>query len=329
MSKKGCGRSCATVDIQREKKARPPKTTGLIVGDERAKNDPATSQDRIAHLPFPRCREIEIKSPLGLPVDSIVAGDTRRMLVATQIGNGRGRKHRLLQQITPQDERAEQIFIPDAVERLGWRSSRRVIGSFQVFTSAKVHYEASETIRMLPHCRTRRNGLWCPVAVGRCKQQGTLRWLLPVLRSRAGDINAPHVPAQVTGDEVIRGKITIHIDDGGGRQAIGSGGVPDSGIDFDIVDALHPPATRSRTIEEQDEKHGMPRPSIIVSISHHRSPLAILHPYERRLAKRKPEIRIVGISKLPQHDPAGRRGIFLEGRRLSDIQCEIALPSGA
>ena len=82
--KERCGRSCATVDIQREKKARPPKTTGLIVGDERAKNDPATSQDRIAHLSFPGCREIEIKSPLGLPVDSIVAGDARRMLVATQ-----------------------------------------------------------------------------------------------------------------------------------------------------------------------------------------------------------------------------------------------------
>ena len=73
----------------------------------------------------------------------------------------------------------------------------------------------------------------------------------------------------------------------------------------------------------------MSRPGIIVSIPHHRSPLAILHAYERRLAKRKSEIRIISSGKLPQHDPAGCRGLFGEDRRLSDIQSEIALPPGA
>ena len=99
-----------------------------------------------------RGREGEIKIPRHL--DGIVTGDARRMLVAPRIGNNRARNHRLLQQITPQDAGAKQIFIPDAVERLGWRSSRDVIGSFQVFPSPEVHHEPSETIRMLAHCRT-------------------------------------------------------------------------------------------------------------------------------------------------------------------------------
>ena len=48
----------APVDIQRKKKARPPKITGLIIGDERAKNNPATSQDGVAYLFFPGGWEI-------------------------------------------------------------------------------------------------------------------------------------------------------------------------------------------------------------------------------------------------------------------------------
>jgi hypothetical protein len=104
---------------------------------------------------------------------------------------------------------------------------------------------------------------------------GTLRWLLTVLRGYAGNTNTPQVPAQVPGDEAIRGTIPIHVDDGWSRQAIESGAVPDSGINLDLVDALNPPATQSRTIEEQDEEHGMPHSNIIVSISHYMYPLNI------------------------------------------------------
>ena len=87
----------ATANIQRKKKARAPKITGLVIGDERAKNNPTTSQDRVAYLSFPGSWEIQKKSPLGLPVNGSITGDTCQTWLPVGIGHGRGCDDGLLQ----------------------------------------------------------------------------------------------------------------------------------------------------------------------------------------------------------------------------------------
>src|SRR5262249_38859513 len=107
------------------------------------------------------------------------------------------------------------------------------------------------------------------------------------------------------------------------RAYVSSREIDPSGIDPEIVDTLNPLAIRAwslQTVEEHDEKHGMPCRAI-VSIPKHRRPSPIRHPYEGWLAKRKAKI---GIGEFPQHDIP--RLTFLEARGISNIKREIPLP---
>src|SRR5262249_2986529 len=153
------------------------------------------------------------------------------------------------------------------------------------FAGPKIHDETMEILWMLAHYRTRRNRLGLPVGICRCKQQRGV--LLPITRRLVTtiftcDINAPQVPTQVTCDDILRSKLPLRVYDCWGRQAIRRAGVcsceiDSSRIDPEIVDPLNPLAIRSwslQTVEEYDEKHGMPC-CAIVPIPKHRSPSSI------------------------------------------------------
>jgi len=117
---------------------------------------------------------------LCLPVDRIVTGDARRKLVAMAIDSDRVAMTICSNKsLAGRARRAD--FYPRCHRTSGSGLRRRVIGSFRYFPVPKYTTKPRDH-PMLPHCRTRRNGLCIPLP-RRCKQQGTVRWLLPVLRA--------------------------------------------------------------------------------------------------------------------------------------------------